>query len=188
MWGYSSTVNVLAELSENDPDGFGEVCCQIGEAYMFYYEIGVEKDKYATAAQWFQYATDNHAVAKIYCDISECLQNITKFSKAEQYANLYNEYISLWDKVQVLRTDAANYDDDLKLRVWKELVNMIQNNAKEFCEVSDQNEIVRFLDSIKADSTQITNSFLQESISSLGSTIETTKTKIQSVKADAKTE
>ena len=187
MWGYSSTVNVLDELAEQDPESFGEVCCRIGEAYMFYYDIGVEKDKYATAAMWFQYAVDQYSVAKIYCDISDCLQNIAKFSKAEQYASLYNEYITLWEKIQVLQADAANYDDDLKLRVWNEIVDMIRNNAKEFCEVSTQNEIVLFLDSIRSGSTQITNSFLQGSISSLLDNIETTKTKIQSVKAEAKT-
>jgi len=184
MWGYSTTVYVLDELKENDPEGYEEVCYQIGEAYMFYYKVGVEKDKYATAATWFQYAKDQHPVAKMYCDISTCLQNIAKFSKAEQYANLYKEYETLWSQVQTLQTDAADYDDDLKLRVWNEIVDMIRNNAKEFCEVSSQSEITTLLDSIKTNSSQITNTFLQESISSLMDNIETTKTKIQSVKVE----
>ncbi len=183
-WGYSTTVNVLDELREKDPEGYEEVCYQIGEAYMFYYKVGVEKDKYATAATWFQYAKDQHPVAKMYCDISTCLQNIAKFSKAEQYANLYKEYEILWSQVQTLQIDAADYDDDLKLRVWNEIVDMIRNNAKEFCEVSSQSEITTLLDSIKANSSQITNTFLQESISSLMDNIETTKTKIQSVKVE----
>lgn len=185
MWGYSSTVNVLEELKGKDPEGYQEVCYQIGEAYMFYYKVGVEKDKYATAATWFQYAVDKHPVAKMYCDISTCLQNIAKFSKAEQYANLYQEYETLWKQVQTLQTDAAGYDDDLKLRVWNEIVDMIRNNAKEFCEVSNQNEIIELLDSIKSNSQQITNTFLQESISSLLKNIETTKTKIQSVRVES---
>ena len=184
MWGYSSTVNVLDELKKNDPEGYEEVCYQIGEAYMFYYKIGVEKDKYATAATWFQYAFDQHPVAKVYCDISACLQNISKFSKAEQYANLYKEYETLWSQVQTLQTDALEYDDDLKLRVWNEIVDMIRNNASEFCEVSSQSKITSLLDSIKTNSSQITNTFLQESISSLMDNIETTKTKIQSVKVE----
>lgn len=184
MWGYSTTVNVLDQLNENDPEGYEEVCYQIGEAYMFYYKVGVEKDKYATAATWFQYAKDRHPVAKMYCDISSCLQNIAKFSKAEQYANLYKEYESLWIQVQTLKADAAGYEDDLKLRIWNEIVSMIQNNAKEFCEVSSQGEIIALLDSIKTNGLQITNAFLQENISSLMDNIETTKTKIQSVKVE----
>ena len=31
----------------------------------------VEKDKYAAAATWFQYATSQYPVAQVYCDISE---------------------------------------------------------------------------------------------------------------------
>lgn len=184
MWGYSSTVNVLDQLKQSNPDGYEEVCYQIGEAYMFYYKIGVEKDKYATAATWFQHAVGRHPVAKMYCDISACLQNIEKFTKAEQYANLYKEYETLWDRVLTLRTDAEQYDDDLRIRVWNEIVDMIQNNANEFCEVSSQSEIVTLLDTIKTSCGKITNTFLQQSISSLMDNIETTKTKIQSVKAE----
>ena len=185
MWGYSSTVKVLDELKREDPDGYAEVCYQIGEAYMFYYKVGVEKDKYATAATWFQYAVDQHSVAKMYCNISTCLQNIAKFTKAEQYANLYKEYETLWKQVQSLQSDAEDFDDDLKLRVWNEIVDMIRNNAKEFCEVSSQSDIVSLLDVIKTNSEKIKNTFLQESISSLLENIETTRTKIQSVKVEA---
>lgn len=185
IWGYSSTVKVLDELKENDPEGYEEVCYQIGEAYMFYYKVGVEKDKYATAATWFQYTVEQYPVAKMYCDISVCLQNIAKFAKAEQYANLYKEYENLWVQVKTLQTDVAAYDDDLKIRVWNETVDMIRNNVKEFCEVSSQNEIILLLDSIKENSSQITNTFLQESISSLMKNIENTKTKVQSVKIES---
>lgn len=184
MWGYSTTVNVLQELKTSDPEGYEDVCYQIGEAYMFYYKVGVEKDKYSTAATWFQYATDRYPVAKMYCDISACLQNIAKYTKSEQYANLYEEYQTLWTQVQTLRTDVEGYDDDLKLRVWNEIVSMILNNAAQFCEVSSQSEIIALMDAIKADSMQITNAFLQDSVSSLMENIETTKTKIQSVKVE----
>ena len=184
MWGYSSTVDVLKELKESDLESYEDVCYQIGEAYMFYYKVGVSKDKYATASMWFQHATGKYPVAKMYCDISTCLQNIAKFSKAEQYGNLYKEYESLWKEIQTLQSDALGYDDDLKLRVWNEIVDMIRDNARELCEVSSQNGILNLLDSIKVNSAKITNTFLQESISSLMDNIETTKTKVQSVKAE----
>ena len=188
MWGYSSTVNVLDELKNADMDGYQEICYRIGEAYLFYYNISVEKDKYATAATWFQYASDKYPVAKVYCDISTCLQNITKFSKAEQYANLYQEYQGLWSRIQSLKNDAVEYDDDLKLRVWGEIVNMVRNNAKEFCEVASQEEILSLLDSIGTQSKDVNNTFLQSSISSLIDKIETTKIKIQSVKINGTTD
>ncbi len=182
--GYSTTVKVLDELRDADPGGYQKVCYEIGEAYLFYYSVGVEKDKYSTAATWFQYATEQEPIAQMYCDISECLQNIAKFSKAEQYANLYKEYQTLWEKVQKLQDDAAEYDDDLKLRVWNEVVNMIRNNANEFCEVSSQTEIIQLLDTIKDNGSMITNTFLQSNIKSLLDNVEITKTKINSVKVD----
>lgn len=186
--GYSTTVDVLEELEKSDPEGYRKVCYEIGEAYLFYYTVGVEKDKYSTAASWFQHAGDEYPVAKIYCDISECLENIAKFSKAEQYANLYEEYQALWEKVTALQTDASTYDDDLKLRVWNEIVNMIRNNATEFCEVSSQSEIIAMLDNIKASSGEVSNAFLKDSISTLQDNIEVTKTKIQSVRVESNSE
>ncbi len=184
MWGYSSNVDVLEILKSNDPLGYQDVCYSIGEAYLFYYKVGVEKDKYSSASTWFQHSKDRYPVAKMYCNISECLQNISKFSKAEQYANLYKEYQTLWKNVQSLQEDSLDYDDDLKLRVWNEIVNMIRNNANEFCEVSSQKEIIHLLESIDKYSKSITNTFLQEGIESLAENIETTKTKIQSVKIE----
>lgn len=184
MWGYSSTINVLEELKTHDPQGYQEVCYQIGEAYLFYYNVSVEKDKYITASTWFQYAKEIYPVAQMYCDIATCLQNISKFSKAEQYGNLYSEYQTLWEKVCTLEQSAEAYDDDLKLRVWNEIVNMIRNNAKEFCEVSSQSELIELLESIEAKGKQIKNTFLQGNVSSLLNNAETTKTKIQSIKIE----
>lgn len=182
--GYQTTVQVLEELKKANPEGYEQVCYEIGEAYLFYYDIGVEKDKYATAATWFQYAGDRYPVAKMYCDISDCLSNIGKYAKAEQYANLYKEYESLWNKVKTLQTNAESYEEDLKLRVWNEIVNMIRNNAKEFCEVADQEEIISLLDTINQSSSKVTNTFLQENIKSLHANIAETTTKIQSVKIE----
>lgn len=183
--GYSSTVHVLDELKNADLEGYQQVCYEIGEAYLFYYDIGVEKDKYATAATWFQYAGDKYPMAKMYCDISACLDNIAKFSKAEQYANLYQEYQTLWEQVKTLQSDAEAYDDDLKIRVWNEVVSMVGNNAKEFCEVASQEEITQMLNAITESSSKITNTFLQETIKSLQQNIEVTNTKVQSIKIES---
>lgn len=180
--GYSRTVKVLDELKKADPESYKRICYEIGEAYLFYYNVGVEKDKYVTAATWFQYAGDGYPVATMYCDIAECLENIAKFSKAEQYASLYSEYQSLWEKINTLKSNSMEYDDDLKLRVWNEIVNMVRNNTKEFCEVSTQADIVSLLESISNDCKSVTNTFLQNNIQTLNENIETTITKVNSVK------
>jgi len=183
--GFSTTVDVMSELKEANPEGYEEVCYQIGEAYLFYYTVGVEKDKYATAATWFQYAGEKYEVAKVYCDISECLQNISKFSKADQYANLFEEYAALWEKIKLLQTDAENYDDDLKLRVWNEIVNMISNNASEFSQVSSKRDVADVLKNIDAACGQVNNAFLTSNVDALKKNLEITTKKIESIQNDS---
>ena len=70
---------------------------------------------------------------------------------------------------------------DLKLRVWNEIVNMINNNAKELCEVSSKENVLSLIDSISENSSKITSTFLQDSIKKMKSNIETTVTKINSI-------
>ena len=178
--GYSSTVDVLEELRAADPSGYEQVCYEIGEAYLFYYSVPVEKDRYAAAATWFQYAKEGYPIADMYCQISACLQNIAKYEKAEQHAKLYEEYQSLWSQILKLKADANDFDDDLKLRIWNEITNMIQNNAKAFCEVTPPEEILAAIDEISADSEKITNTFLEKSVSTLRENIAATTNKILS--------
>ena len=178
--GYSSTVDVLAELRAADPSGYEQVCYEIGEAYLFYYSVPVEKDRYAAAATWFQYAKEGYPIADMYCQISACLQNIAKYEKSEQHAKLYEEYQSLWSQILKLKTDANDFDDDLKLRIWNEITSMIQNNAKAFCEVTPPEEILAAIDEISADSEKITNTFLEKSVSTLRENIAATTNKILS--------
>lgn len=188
MSGYSTTVKVLDDLEKTDPKGYSKVCYEIGEAYLFYYNVSVEKDKYAAAATWFQYAQEDYPIAKMYCDISNCLQNIAKYSKAGQLAKLNEEYGNLWDQITALNNNAVNNFSndteglDLKLRVWNEIINMIRNNAKELCEVSSQSDVLKLINGISDNSSKITNTFLQESIKSLKSNIDETVKKVNSIK------
>ena len=182
--GYSSAVAVLDILKRENPEGYAKVCYELGETYLFYYDVGVEKDKYAAAALWFQHAKEEYPIAKIYCDISACLQNIAKYYKSEQYAKLSAEYKTLWSQVSALNVDVLEYDEDLQVRAWNEIINMFRNNSTEFCEATSKEEVLALIDDIERKSSAINNSFLQNTIAGLQSNIETTKTKIQSVKSD----
>lgn len=188
--GYSNTVMVLDKLQQANPKGYVQVCYEFGEAYLFYYDIGVEKDKYAAAATWFQYSQEDYPIAKMYCDISSCLQNISKYSKAGQLAKLNEEYVSLWNQITTLNTNAVNdfSDDteglDLKLRVWNEIVNMINNNANQICEVTSKESVISLIDTISSNSSEINNAFLQNSITALNQNITETKQKINSIKTN----
>ena len=64
------------------------------------------------------------------------------------------------------------------------LVDMIENNVNEFCEVSDKDEVKALLDVIGDNCSEITNTFLKDSINSLQKNIKTTTTKIDSIKVE----
>ena len=183
--GFKETVKPLEQLQNRNPEGFEAVCYEIGETILFYYDINVEKDKYAAAAAWFQYAGDEYPAAKVYCEISECLENIKKFEKGGQISKLYEQYTALWEKIKGLQTASTEYDDDLKLRVWNEMVNMIGNNAGEFCEVTTKEDITQVLKNIDNASSEITIAFLQENIAELKANIETTTKKLESIKTQS---
>ncbi len=179
--GYDSTVDVLSQLKKGNPDGYEQVCYEIGEAYLFYYNIGVAKDKYQTATSWLKDAVEQYPVAKIYCDISNCLQNVYKYSKANQTAKLYEEYENLWNEVVILHDEAGELEDDLKIQVWNEIVNMVNTNCKEFCEVTSQAELSSMMNTISSESASVANTFLKDHVASLQSNIAITLSKIGTV-------
>lgn len=179
--GYSETVKVIDILKEDNPEGYEQVCYEVGEAYLFYYNIGVERDKYQKASTWFKECTDTYPIAKIYCDISSCLQNVHKYSNANQTAKLYAEYKNLWNEVVSLNDEVSSLEDDLKIQVWNEVVKMINNNCNEFCEVTSKTELNSMLNKILTDSERVTNTFLEESVDLLRSNINVTLSKIDTV-------
>lgn len=183
--GYSSTVNVIDKLKKENPDGYEDVCYAFGEAYLFNYNVAVEKDRYFNAAQWLQYCVKKYPIAQVYCDISECLNSIQQYStaKVKQTTKLYDEYKKLWKKIQVLKENAGAFDDiDSELQVWKLIVEMISSNVNTFMEVIAPNDMIKMLESIEKDSAKVNQEVLKSDIQSLQKNIETTKLKIQSVK------
>ncbi|MBE6808053.1 MAG: serine/threonine protein kinase [Ruminococcaceae bacterium] len=179
---YTKSVDVLEKLKDSNPEGYKQVCYEIGETYIFYYNVGVEKDKYQAASTWLKETVDDYPVAKIYCDISSSLQNIDKYVKAEQTAKLYEEFENLWGEVETLHDEVADSEDDLKIHVWNAIVSMINSNCKEFCEVASKNELKSMLNKISAETKTITNTFLKDKIAELQSNTEITVSKIDTVK------
>ena len=180
--GYTTTVDVLAQLKGADSLGYQLVCNEIGEAYLFYYEVGVEKDKYKTAASWFQYAGDVNPAAEIYCAIADCLQMIAKNRKSETYGTLSETYQTLWKQMEALLAKGREMDLDLKLRIWREVVHMIANHAEEFSKILTQTELQDMLEEIATESSQMKDSFLQDSVQKLILDIALAEEKIQSAR------
>lgn len=80
---FSERVDVLERLKEADVQSYEDVCYQIGESFLFYYDVTAERDRYSNAAKWFRNTTDSYMIAGIYCDISDCLELINQYNGAK---------------------------------------------------------------------------------------------------------
>lgn len=180
--GDSTTIDVLEILKESAPDKYQDICYEIGKAYLFYYNVEVEKDKYESAATWFQFAKEKYPEAGIYCEISTCLTNIANHKKEKKAENLHKEYKNLWEKINTLEVNIRTYDTDLKLLIWNEMVRMISNKTIEFTNASSQEEVIAFLDKIENGLKKLNGVYLEDDINALQQAIDTTRGKVMCIK------
>jgi len=183
--GYSSSVDVLLAFRQSNLDGYIDICYEIGTAYLFNYNVSVEKDRYLAAAEWLEKTTEKYPIAQIYCDISFCLNSIHKYKSAQvkQTSRLYNEYENLWNKINELQEKTIEAEDiDSSIQVWKLLVDMISRNVNEFTEVVEKEIIINMLDSIEEETENITHIVLQEDMKLLQEQIYIVRAKVKSSK------
>lgn len=183
--GYSEHYDVLKELERDNPEGYQEVCYQIGSSFLFYYDVGVEKDRYSNAAKWFEHTVERYPVAGIYCDISNCLELINQYNGAQirQTEKMYEEYSTLWQMLLELKENVDEFDDiDSKLQVWNEINRMVDSNLIPFLEVTSEEDMTDLLNDISQAADGIDKSVIQEDIVSLQSELAKTIARIQSVK------
>ena len=162
--GFIQTIDAMAELKEADPDGYDEVCFNIGWSLLSYYDTGIDRDRYANAAKWFQYmrdnGTENGSIAAIFCDISQCTTKINELhgSKVIQTQALKEQRENLWNMLQNLKTKAEGYDTDYKLQVWIEIDALVDGNISDFLEVTDPATLIALLQEIQNGAGAIDNS------------------------------
>ncbi len=183
--GYTTAVDVLSQLQAANPDGYAEVCYSFGETYLFYYNVGVEKDRYVNAAEWFGRTIDRYPISQVYCNIASCLNKITQYKNAKvtQLSKIYEEYASLWIEISGLYDKSAEYEDmDSKLQVWNIIVDIILNNSDMFTDIIDSSELVTLLDKIQAETENINQAVLDDIIAELHKHIADAKAKIATKK------
>lgn len=183
--GFTTNVDVLKELKENNKSGYTEVCYQLGESFMFYYDVNTDYDRYANAAKWFQETTDDYEIAGIYCDIADCLELINQYNgaKIKQTEKMYEEYAKLWIMACELKQKAEEFDSiDSKLQVWSEINHMINTRLLQFVEVTSTEELEALLTEISQVAGKIESSVIKDDITDLQNDIAETIKKIQSVK------
>ena len=162
--GFIQTIDAMAELKEADPAGYDEVCFNIGWSLLSYYDTGIDRDRYANAAKWFQYmrdnGTENGSIAAIFCDISQCTTKINELhgSKVIQTQALKEQRENLWNMLQNLKSKAEGYDTDYKLQVWIEIDALVDGNISDFLEVTDPATLIALLQEIQNGAGAIDNS------------------------------
>ncbi len=187
--GRVHTYDVMAKLKEKNPKGYEDVCYKIGESFLFYYEINVEKDRYSSAAQWFKEVKENHPEAGIYCEISDCLTLISQYdgAKIQQTEKTYEEYKKLWKQINELYAKSENFDSlDAKIQVWNEIDDIVDTNITSFIAVTDKDKVMDLLQTIKDKTEKLDKSIMREQITGLQDNIDKTIEKAQSVKEENK--
>lgn len=155
--GYSATIYPLDELKRSNPEGFAEVCNEIGFAYWYDYEI--ESERYTSAVEWFENAVEYFPLAQSFCDIGECRAQIKKYRNQKRTEKMYDAYKTLWDKMQVLYEDTKALDDnDMKLLVWSEIVYNISEETEDFLVSVPQENINSLLNSISVSTEELKKS------------------------------
>lgn len=188
--GFSKKQDVLAELKNCNPEGYSEVCYEIGTSFLFFYDVNVDRDRYISAKKWFQEAVDQYPLAQIYCDIADCLELINQYdnAKVKQTDKMYDVYRQLWEKIQELKSTADRFGDvDVKLQLWTEINDMLNAQVVPFLEVTQVNEIKNLLDDILKESDAIHKSVIVQEIKNLQQKIIETVQKIDSVQKEAGT-
>lgn len=183
--GFTKRYDVLDELKSGNIDGYKEVCYQIGETFLFYYDVSVDRDRYTNASMWFRECQDKYPIAGIYCDISECLDLINQYSgaKVKQTEKMYEEYSKLWTMIKDLKVKADKFDSiDSKLQVWNEINNIISSKIAPFMEVTSSQELKELLESVLQETDKIDISVIQSDIDELQQNITSTIKKIESAK------
>lgn len=161
--GFIQTIDAMTALKEADPAGYDEVCFNIGWSLLSYYDTGIDRDRYANAAKWFQYmrdnGTENGSIAAIFCDISQCTTKINELhgSKVIQTQALKEQRENLWQMLQNLKTKAEGYATDYKLQVWIEIDSLVNGNISDFLEVTDPATLIALLQEIQNGAAAIDN-------------------------------
>lgn len=186
--GYFRNVAALDELRTGNPEGYKAVCNEIGRAYLFYYYVEVTSSRYTEAAKWFSKVNDkkNYPLAAACCDIADCYKNIGVYEKSEEMNKLQSTYNELFKKLSDMASGVNNGDHDVSMRIWQQVVDMLEDgkNLKVFVS-NNENEMRTLLKNIDEKCAEITNPLQENNVNALRAKIkEMLDTKIDAAKKE----
>ena len=182
--GFASTIKPLQELQNKNPQGYAQVCYEIGMAYWYDYEV--ESERYKNAVEWFEDAVEYNNTASIFVEIGQCRQNISKYEGQSRMDDMNREYASMWTSMkQLVENISGSSDEDTKRLVWREMVSTIYDQIAYFTEVSEE-DIKTLLETIRqeADSMYENTKYpaVQTELTELGESIQKAVEKVEIAK------
>ncbi len=182
--GFSSTQRPLEDLKEENPEGYAQVCYEIGMAY--WYDYQVENERYKNAVEWFEDAKEYSETAAVFVEIGQCRQNISKYEGQSRMDDMNQEYANMWKSMTRLIDMMENSnDDDTKRLVWREIVHTINEQVAYFTEVP-QEDMISLLEKIQegAEKTAQETKYeaVEEELANILNEIEETKVRISEAK------
>jgi len=174
---------VLRRLQEENPEGYAQVCDAVGSAFLRFYEINVDRDRYLSAKRWFEEVKSVFSAAESYCRIADCLELISQYQGARtvQVEKRYKAERDLWEEVKILRTEALELENvDDRLQVWMEIDHLIKMNTGLFLEAASGEELRQFLSGMSDKMRQEGQPEIQQTVLQIRQSIEETIEKIES--------
>lgn len=152
--GFSTTLYPFQTLKKINPDGYAEVCNEIGLAYWYDYEVISER--YSQAVEWFREAENKYPIAKIYCSIGQNRIEIKKYEDQKRTEKMYEAYQALWKDLKQLQERTGTLkENDIKILVWDEIVNTIYEKSTYFLVNVKKDEIETVLSQVKVESEEL---------------------------------
>lgn len=172
----------LTELKKSDPEGYANFCNEIG--ILYWYDYVVESERQTKALEWFKEAVDYIGIAQTYCNIGECQVAINKYRGQKRTEKMYSEYKNLLGNIDSLYTESQNLkDNDLKVLAWREIADIIQNNAADLLQVSDKDKLESILNSVIQSADKYWNTSKdKESLEEIKNSADVALSKIESVR------
>ncbi len=183
--GFRESYDVLKKLKEKNPEGYQDICYQIGSSFLYYYDVNVDRDRYSSAKRWFKEAAEKYPIARIYCDIADCLEIIDQYNgaKIKQTEKMFEEYENLWRKICELKMSADELEDfDSAYQIWTEINNMINTQVVPLIGVTSAEDMISILESISVEAGKVNKPAVKEEIKKLQDSISSTIQKIESVR------
>ncbi len=188
--GFDESINVLAELEEENYSGYVQTCFDIGWSFLSYYDTAEDSVRYENAQRWFEKIKDddseNGKIASVFYNIYECIDQIKHLrdGKVIQTQELSTRRQQLWDMIKNLKKTSENYEVDYKVQTWLQIDSLIYNNIQDFLMVADVESLTAFLKEVQIGIEGIDNPNPEISvlIDQLKLSTQETITKIQTAK------